>query len=227
MPRETIEITLTEADPYMPAAKLIAAIAYPDPLDKIERDAFMQAIVRYTLEKRINLHPQWAQEPQWIRPAYFSGDEKQFDARLRRGNKKLKERFAAAQFFLIPHLRAVETGEPARKVQGFEPTVNNMAHQVLDFLDWKGDSHSTVKTKVWKPSRPVAHAAAALIVWKEVLWGKWGRNPEVDKLFALCMLPEYVAEVIEVSEYYRGMLADIKQFTIRDEETVKFSAVWL
>jgi hypothetical protein len=102
-----------------------------------------------------------------------------------------------------------------------------MAHQVLDFLDWKGDSHSTAKTQVWKPSRPVAHAAAALIVWKEVLWEKWGRHPKVDKLFALCMLPEYVAEVIDISEYYRSMLPDIQQFTIRDEETVKFSAVWL
>ena len=79
MPRETIEITLTEVDPYMPGAKLIAAIAYPDPLDQNERDLFMQAIVRHTLEKRISLHTQWAQEPQLIRPAYFSGEEKQID----------------------------------------------------------------------------------------------------------------------------------------------------
>ena len=84
MPRETIEITLSEADPYMPGAMLIAAIAYPDPLDKSERDIFMQAIVRHTLEKRIRLHPQWAQEPQLIRPAYFSGEEKLIDASLRR-----------------------------------------------------------------------------------------------------------------------------------------------
>src|SRR4051812_47638790 len=117
MPRETIEITLTEMDPYMPAAKLIAAIAYPDPLDKKERDLFMQAIVRHTLEKRIVLHSEWAQAPQLIRPAYFSGAEKQIDASLRRGNKKLKHRLAAASFFLIPHLRAIETGEPPRKVQ--------------------------------------------------------------------------------------------------------------
>lgn len=227
MPRETIEITLTEVDPYMPGAKLIAAIAYPDPLDQNERDLFMQAIVRHTLEKRIILHTQWAQEPQLIRPAYFSGEEKQIDASLRRGNKKLKHRLAAASFFLIPHLRAIETGQRLQKVQGFEPTVNNMAHQVLDFLDWKGDSHSTVKTQVWKPSRPVAHAAAALIVWKEVLWEKWGRNPKVDKQLALCILPEYVQEVVEISEYYRSMLPEIKQFTIRDEETVKFSTVWL
>lgn len=227
MPRETIEITLTEADPYMPGAKLIAAVAYPDPSDKNERDKFMQAVVRYTLEKRIKVHPRWAQEAQWIGPAYFSGQEKLNDACLRRGNKKLNHRLAAAWFFLIPHLRAVETGQPLGKVNGVEPTVNNMAHQVLDFLDWKGDSHSTVKTQVWKPSRPVAHAAAALIVWKDVLWEKWGRNPNVDKLFALCMLPEYVAEVIEISEYYRSMIPDITQFTIRDDEMVKFSAVWL
>jgi hypothetical protein len=162
-----------------------------------------------------------------IRPAYFSGEEKQINASLRRGNTKLKHRFAAAQFFLIPHLRAVETGRPLQKVEGFEPTVNNMALQVLNFLDWKGDNQATVKTQIWKPSRPVSHAAAALIVWNEVLWAKWGRNPNVDKQLALCMLPEFVEEVVEISEYYRSMLPEIKQFTIREEETVKFSTCWL
>lgn len=226
MPRETIEITLSELDPYLAAAQLLAAIAYPDPLDKNERDIFTNAIGRYTLEQRIKLHPEWAQTPQLIRPAYFSGPEKQIDACLRRGNKRLHHRFAAAQFFLMPHLRAIETGH-LQKVAGFEPTVNNMAHQILDFLNWKGDSYSTVKTKIWKPTRPVAHAAAAIIVWEQVLWKKWGRNPNADKQLALCILPEYVGEVVDISEYYRSMLPEIKQFTIREEETVKFSAHWL
>jgi hypothetical protein len=226
MPRETIEIVLTELDPYSAGPTFFAAIAYPDPKDKLERSRFMQAISRHTLEKRIELHSEWAQTPQLIRPAYFSGPEKLIDACLRRGNKKLKHRLAAAQFILMPHLRAIDTGH-LEKVGGFEPTVNNMAHQILDFMDWHGDSASTVKSKIWKPSRPVVHAAAALVVWHQVLWEKWGRNPNVDKQFALCILPQYVEEVVQISEEFRAQLSDIKQFTIRDDETIKFVTRWL
>jgi hypothetical protein len=125
MPREIIEIILSEADPYMSGAQLHAAVAYPDPQDKNEREKFSQAIIRWTLERRMELHSEWAQNLQLIRPAYFSGSEKEHESVLKRGMKRLKHRLAAAQFIVMPHLRKIDTGRP-QKVDGFVPTVNNM-----------------------------------------------------------------------------------------------------
>jgi hypothetical protein len=224
MPRETIEIVLSEVDPYYAGAQFLAAIAYPDPLDKNERDRFMQAVVRWTLGQRVELDPDWARGPQLIRPAYFSGPERPFHSALKRGVKKLNHRIAVAQFIVMPHLRAIDAGR-LKRVKGFYPSINNMTHVVMEFLNWHGDSQATVKSKIWKPSRPVAHAAAAYVVWHQILWKKWGRNPDVNKQLAFLMLPEYVDEVVGISEIFREQLQQISQFTIREDETVQFVVV--
>ena len=224
MQRETIEIVLSELDPYMGGAQFHATVAYPDPQDRNERDKFSQAIVRWTLERRIELHSEWAQNLQLIKPAYFSGSEKQHDGILKRGMKKLKHRLAAAQFIVMPHLRAIDTGRPQR-VEGFVPTVDNMTILAAGYLGMGSGSQSTVKSKVWKPSKPVVHAACAYLVW-QMLWDKWGRNPKADKQLAFLMLPEMVEEVVEIAELFRCQLADISQFKIQDHETIRFVTCW-
>jgi hypothetical protein len=224
VPRETVEIFLSEEDPYYGGAQFLAGIAYPDPLDKNERNLFLHSLVRWTLEERVRLDPDWAQAAQLIRPAYFSGEQKQIDSALKRGTKKLNHRIAVAKFIVVPHLRTIDTGR-LTKVHGLNPSINNMSHEVMGFLDWHGDSQATVKSKIWKPSRPVAHAASAYVVWYEILWEKWGRNPAANKQLGFLMLPEYVKEVVEISEIFRAQLSQITQFIIREEETIQFVVV--
>jgi hypothetical protein len=89
MPRETIEITLSNLDPYRSGATLLGIIAYPDPRDKNERDAFTQTLVRLAILRRIEVDPDWAKGPQVIRPAYFTGSDVLHSSVLRRGTKKL------------------------------------------------------------------------------------------------------------------------------------------
>jgi hypothetical protein len=226
MPRETIEIGLSEKDPYASGAQFLSVVAYPDPQDSNERERFSQAIIRWTLERRMELHSEWARDLQLIRPAYFSGSEKQHDSILKRGMKRLKHRLAAAQFIVMPHLRAIDTRRP-QKVDGFVPTVDNMAILAAGYLGMKSGSQATVKSRVWKLSKPVVHAACAYVVWHQILWDKWARNPKADKQLAFLMLPEMVAEVVEIAELFRGQLADISQFKIQDNETIQFVARWV
>jgi hypothetical protein len=89
MPRETIEIVLTELDPYQSGALFLATVAYPDSTLVKERNRFSQALVRWTLEWRIDHDEKWSQDYQVLRPAYFSGDEKQYANTLKRGTKQL------------------------------------------------------------------------------------------------------------------------------------------
>jgi hypothetical protein len=224
MPRETIEIVLTELDPYQSGALFLATVAYPDSTLVKERNRFSQALVRWTLEWRIDHDEKWSQDYQVLRPAYFSGDEKQYANTLKRGTKQLNFALTAAQFMAMPHLRKIDTGY-LENVESLEPMVYNMSILAADHLGWGPGSYSNFKANAWGPSKPVIHAAAAYVVWQQVLWEKWGRNPKANKNLAFLMLPEYVKEVVAISEEFRAQLKEITQFKIRDEETIQFTTV--
>jgi hypothetical protein len=219
-----IEIILSEVEPYQSGARFFAAIGYPDDVE--QRQLYFQAIVRYAIDRWMDLDEHWASGLRRIRPVYFSGSDKQQQSILRRGNKRVHERLAAAQFFLLPHLRAIDTGR-SQKVESYEPTVGNMAILTMNFLGMQGDSQATVKHRIWKPTKLVAHAMCAYVVWHQILWEKWGRNPKADKKLAFLLLPEMVQEVVEVSEVFRSQLAQIQQFKIREQETIRFTTLRL
>jgi hypothetical protein len=221
MPRETIEIFLTEADPYQAGARFLAAVAYPDPSEEKERGLFAQALVRWSLEERIERHKKWADSYQVIRPGYFSGDQKLHSGILKRGSKKLTERITAAQFIAMPHFRAVETGR-FEKFEGFSGKVNDLSILGAAHLGMQPGSFSTFKSRIWAPSRPVIHAATAFVMWHQVGWDKMGLNPKVNKRLAFLLLPEFVEDVVAISEEYRAQLGHITQFRIEEEETIQF-----
>ena len=106
MPRETIEITLSNLDPYRSGATLLGIIAYPDPRDKNERDAFTQTLVRLAIFRRMEVEPNWAKDPQVIRPAYFTGSDVLHSKVLRRGTKRLQINSSLLQNFLLFHIFA-------------------------------------------------------------------------------------------------------------------------
>jgi hypothetical protein len=139
---------------------------------------------------------------------------------LRRGTKKLNQRLAIAKFLVNPHLRAIDTGRTARQA-GLLATVDNMSILAGDFLGLSEGSTKTVQSRFWKPSKPIVHAMCAYVIWSEVLWKKWGRNPDADKQLAFLLLPELVEEVVEIAEEVRQQLFQIKQFTIPEHETIK------
>ena len=68
----------------------------------------------------------------------------------------------------------------------------------------------------------------AYVIWNEVLWKKWGRNPDADKQLAFLLLPELVEEVVEIAEEVRQQLFQIQQFTNSGERiTIQLVTKWL
>jgi hypothetical protein len=55
----------------------------------------------------------------------------------------------------------------------------------------------------------------------------WGRKEGVDRQLALLMLPEYVEEVVEIAEHFRSQLSEIKEFKVREENTIRLVTRWL
>ena len=166
MPREEIEITLSNADPYWGGALYFATLAYPDPLERTQRGKYHRAIVRWTLDRRMEMDPEWAQGLQLIRPAYFSGADDVHDRILRDGNKRLERRCIVAQIVVLPHLRRFDTGR-IHKVESFIPTFANMIALATAELGLSEGSVDTVANRDWRPVKPVAHAMCAYVVWIE------------------------------------------------------------
>lgn len=222
MPREEIEITLSEEDPYWSGALYFAHLAYPEFSERTQRDKFHQAIVRWTLFQRIEIDRNWAQNLQIIRPAYFSGDDRLHERILHNGNKRLERRMIIAQLVVLPHLRKFDTGR-THKPEGLDPTLKNMLVLAAAELGLSESTVNTMANRDWRPVKPVAHAMCAYVVWSTILWEMWERKASVNRKLAFLMLPEYVAEVVEISEHFRPQVCSIADFHISEEQTVRLT----
>lgn len=219
MPREIVPLIRNRKAPYESGADFFSLIAYPDPLDKQERSRYWRALCRMTILMRAAKDEEWQLECQWARPLLFMDSEPEYSSTLKRGSKRLQERLATAYHILQPQLIELETGKP-QTIESFLPTVGNMAILTAAFLGMEGDSSSTVKSRMWKPTKPVAHLALAWIKWRE-LWNKVGRDPNADHFLHFMFVPAYVKEVVLLSERTRLMVPKIKRFNIRDDELIR------
>lgn len=226
MPRETIEISLSEArPPFEAASELLSYIAYPTGPD---RAAFSAALCRWA---HLTSGSDWKHSPQLVRPWIFCYPEDVMFASLTKGGNVLRRRVATASLMLLPQLKSLSTGNAPPKLLGFEPTVENISLHISEYLGWSPESYSNLKSKVWAPTKPIAHLAYSFA--NEVLFPRCieyrkshpgeGR-PIVEFLFPLPTLEELHSILIR-AEKIRNVFPFIKQFRIPDEITLQFISV--
>ena len=222
MPREIVSLNLSSPFPYEVGATFLSTLAYPELADTKQRERYRQAVCRWGIEIRAD-EDGFTKKPQPIPPAIFLVDDATYRRYLKSGNKILNERLVAVNWIVMPHLKAVISGK-LEKVEGYEATVENLSTLAMDNLGWKGDSSSTFKSRVWGPSKPVAHAAAALLVWRQQTWEQElvpAFPDDEHDFFQLCLeLPFVISEIVELSEEFRLRLPLVEQFTIKEEDTI-------
>jgi hypothetical protein len=163
----------------------------------------------------------WARSPQSIKPGFWLGSDSEYHKALKVGCTKLRHRMLAAHFFALPHLRAEFQGSELTRYEGYEPTVENLAHIALDQMGWLGDSASTVKSRIWGPSRPIVHAAAMLAIHL-LMRIKPETKKMPDMFLAYLRTPELLRDVLDGSELALICLLRVKHFRIKEEATVLF-----
>ena len=82
------------------------------------------------------------------------------------------------------------------------------------------DGTSTIKSRIWGPSRPVIHAAAMLLADGNARGISIPENPE--SWLPYLKDPELLRPVLLASEFARLRLPRIKQFRIRETDTIEF-----
>jgi hypothetical protein len=228
MPREIVQINVASKFPTEVGARFFATIAYPD--NRNERERYHLALCRWYVLKRAQRDPGFASKLLFIVPAIFVSSDHDCVRTLKRGNKKLVHRITATRWLVMPHLRD-EKLKPLQVEKDGEfiiPILNKMTLVALEALGWTGKEESvpTFKSKIWAPSRPVVHAAAAYALACYHADRIFPIERQVDAYFfeACFEHPSTVATLIRTSEAYRLKLAEIEQFKIKEEETIQILA---
>jgi N-acyl-D-aspartate/D-glutamate deacylase len=125
---------------------------------------------------------------------------------------------------LLPHL-------VNELLEGLSPTVGHIALRVADMFGYSTESHKTVEAKIWAPTKPIAHAAAAAMLCFSVL-----NDPEQgwDEQHQLCYQNPFLATLfyedvfrsmlLRVAELLRLQVPSCDRFHIRECETIRFIA---
>jgi hypothetical protein len=226
MSREKVLIELCCPFPYKAGGQLLATLAYPDRdrggLDL--RYRFLWALCRWLVLRRARKEPEFATNAQPIVPAIFTADHTDYLHDLESGNKKLNERLVAANWIVLPHLKAVMTGK-LEEVEGEYPHVYHLAQLAMENLGRKGKTQASFEADAWAPTRPVAHAAAAYLYWQQTSSKSLPAN---TTFLEICLEePRMVAQIIETSEELRPIVAMIKQFKkrIEEQDMIEFTPV--
>jgi hypothetical protein len=219
MPREIIRLGLSTPFTPEPGAKFLSFLAYPNSKNAMMRAEFFWAICRFAIAAMCEKDRDWGNSPQAIKPAISLMSDTYRRKALRIGSTQLGYRFKAAIFFAMPHLYAEFRGCELVKFEGFAPTVENLAVLAKDRMGWDRDRDgtSTIKGRIWGPSRPVIHAAAMLLAYRRLSITK---NPE--SWLPFLKDPQVLRPVLLASEFARLLLPCIKQFRIKEADTIEF-----
>jgi hypothetical protein len=231
MPRETVDV-LISAPPAEAMSQLMSYVAYPDALDASERNRFARALWRAAILHKANIDEPWGAKPQLIRPAMLIDDDKTVLDTLNRGIDRLHKHLATAHTFLIPHFIQNDTGrlpylsEINKKFEKQKPTVENTTLATKKLFGWKGDDVSTFKNKVWRTTKPVAHLGYAIALWHstEVRLAELRGKQSSDVFFDL-FFDGGIPHILNIAESCRLKIPTIRQFRIKEVDTVKFQAV--
>jgi len=224
-PRETVAIRFSSLPVHEAVAEFYSYLAYPDSIDATQREKYRLALSRWAVLERGKLDKAWNESStDIIRPIIFSQPEKLYLTTYRRGSLLWWRRAQCACMMLLPHL-------VDELLDGLSPTVGNIALKATGPLGYSDGSHKTVESRVWKPTKPVAHAAAAAMYCFNVL-----DDPEQawDEQHQLCYQQPFLATLfyedvfrnilLRVAELLRLQVPSCDRFHIPECETIRFIA---
>jgi hypothetical protein len=226
-PRATVAIRFSSLPPFEAAAEFYSYLAYPDQIDATEREKYRIALSRWAVMQRAKLDQQWNESTDMIRsirPLVFSQPEKLFERTYERGSTIWWERARCACMMLLPQMELVD-------LDGLAPNVGNIALVLGRELGYSDESQKTIESKIWARTKPVAHAAAAVMLSFGLL-----PNPkqEWDEDHPLCYQQPFLATlfyedvfrmiVLRMAELMRLQLPSCTRFRIREDETIQFIA---
>ena len=166
---------LDQHETYECGAMLLTILAFPNRTEDTERrESLYNSLCAMALRAMYDKDTRGWTQPQAIKPIYAFQDPHQIERDLRALKRALKNRMAAARM-AIGLLQKDEPGHIPKLPKGARRlSVQFLADLVIP--DTYQSNAENVMKRVWKPSLPVIHIAAAISVIKDA-FDKSGADP--------------------------------------------------
>ena len=226
-PKKTVALHFSSLPTYEAAAEFYSYLAFPDPLEEKQRKKYSLALSRWAVLEVGKYDKTWNTTEQMIRPTIFSQPEKLYLNIYKRGSIRLWQRAQFAFMMLLPDLvdEIFGDGQSSRRY-----SVGNIAFTVATrTFGYSTESQKTVELRIWRPIKPVAHAAAAFFLCLGSI-----KNPEQewDDEHKLCLQQPFLATLfyedvfrsllLSRAEGLRFQVSNCERFHIGAKETIKF-----
>ena len=199
-------------------ALVVTLLAYPDAKDEIRGDVHA-SLCAHALRFRSEIEPEWAIQPQQIKPLYALRSPSKCYRSLRTLERRVRDRMVAGRMG-IAFLKEALPGHPFELPLGLKRlSINQLAEFVRD--DTKFSVSENIESRIWRPSLPVIHLCSAVQVFLSQLEPKIGPVA----LEALLLDRTVIELVIRTAEYHESVLARSRHLRIDPERMIRIRLV--
>ena len=205
MPHYT-SLNFSRYETYECGALLVSLLAYPQrEADMTQRENLRRSLCALALRAQFDEETNAWTKPRPMKPIYAFRDSQQIDRDLKPLKRLLHHRMIAARM-AIGFLQEVELKRTPKLPKGIKRlSVNQMAGLVLE--DGRESDAANVKKRIWRPSLPVIHLAAATAAIKDMA-DKAGFGPlGVGDLLTNRIVIE---RIVQEAQRYEPMLFESK-----------------
>ncbi len=199
---------------YEAGALLVTLLAYPDASDEAQGHVHA-SLCTYALRARSEIEPEWAIQPQPIKPIYTLRSQRDCNRALRTLERCLRDRMAAGRM-AIAFLKEALRGEVPELPAGVKRL---SLHQLSELV--LGDTSFTdpdnVETRIWRSSLPVIHFCSAIQVFLSLAEADVGLIP----LEALLLNRKVIELIIRTAEYHETLLAQSRHLRFEPERMIR------
>ena len=217
MPATIVVLDLAREEPFEWGALLVTLLAFPEnnPPQSLMESCF-RSLCSFAIRGRLANDPMLVNQRLLIKPAYVLHDGALLKRDIRHLQKRLRHRMLAGKMS-IPFLREASTGVTPKLPPGINRLfVSQMAEMVLHDTGYSDPKH--VVERIWRPSLPVIHlAAATMILSSEYVRMGYG-SLDVGRLVAD---PHVIKSVVKVAEDCIPLLAKSRRARIDRESLIR------
>ena len=200
---------------YEAGALLVSLLAYPGEgrEDDERRCGVYTSLCACVLRARAEADPDWATEPQLVKPIYAAQSKSDCDKGLRELKRRLRDRMIAARM-AYPFLKEAETGE----VPELPPSVKRLSINAMSELVLEDAGYSepeNVETRIWRPSLPVIHLASAVHNYLHLI------EIEALGLRGLLTCRDVIEYVIRNAEYFEALVGRSNRLRVNADRLVR------
>jgi hypothetical protein len=202
---------------YEAGVTLATLLAYPGRNDTdATRGRMHRTLCADILLERYETDPEWAAAPQLIKPKYAFVSGQEIDRNLRPLVRRLRDRMAAAHM-VIPFLLQAQNGRTPDLPPGVKRlSLNQMAEFVCS--DVGQSEPQNVKSRIWRPSVPVIHLAAAIAVLGQDIWRGTAQPLRLQDLVRTQCIIE---RIVRQAEEFEALIAKSRYLHIDPENLIR------